>query len=106
MRDPYWNQFRPLQCKDEAPQNGKEGQTVKQLDNELKELVKLVEQLQTELNEMKLNLNSKIKILEVALKSKDGTRAVTTGFKTSKKVISIKKRLFTFLRKNCKFIFI
>ena len=63
----------------------KEAKILKELDNKLKELVKVVEQLQTELKETKLNLNSRIQSLEVALKTKDDKRADTTGYKTSNK---------------------
>ena len=63
----------------------KKAKTVKELDNELKELVKVVEQLQIELTQTKLKINSRIEILEIALKSRDKKTPVTTQCQTPNK---------------------
>ena len=63
----------------------KKAKTVKELDNQLKELVKVVEQLQIELTQPKLKMNSRIEILEIALKSRDKKTPVTTQYQTPNK---------------------
>ena len=63
----------------------KKAKTVRELDVELQELVKVIDQLKNELHETKVHLKSKIDALEGALQTRDRNISISTPTKLSKK---------------------